>query len=332
MKKHLFVALFLAVMCVAVWPRPVNAQSDSSTTDPSAVPRLADGRPDLQGVWDFRSTVPLQRREQRDESKIRAARQADDPRNENVPAYNAFWLDSGASVEDERTSLIVDPPDGKLPPLAPGAARQVGSYQAAHLPAERPIRYRGGGTYPNSYEDRGLAERCILGFNSGPPVIPGGYNQNLQVFQTSDHVVIYNEMVHNARIVPLDGRPRLPDSIRQWVGDSRGYWDGDTLVIESTNFTDKTSGFDDGMTSGMGDGTALYLTERLRRVDANTLEYEFTLDDRQTFSRPFTAMLPMAKSDSLIYEFACHEGNYGLRDILAGARVEELRMVEDEAK
>ena len=217
-----------------------------------------------------------------------------------------------------------DPPDGRLPPLAPGVVRQVGSFADAYLPAERPIRYRGGGAYPNGYEDRGLGERCILGLNAGPPVSPGVYNQNLQVFQTSDHVVIYNEMVHDARVIPLDGRPHLPDDIRQWHGDSRGYWDGDTLVIESTNFSDKVGGFDDSPTSAMGNGRALHLTERLRRRDAMTLEYEYTVDNPETFTRPFTVMIPMLKSDSGIFEYACHEGNYGLAQILSTARTEEL--------
>ena len=193
------------------------------------------------------------------------------------------------------------------------------------LPAERPIRYRGGGAYPNGPEDRGLAERCLIGFNTGPPILPGAYNQNLQIFQTADHVVIYNEMVHDARIIPLGGHPHVPDAIRQWMGDSQGYWDGDTLVIESTNFTEKTAGFNDSLTTGIGDGKALHLTERLRLRNADTLEYEFAVNDPATFTAAFTGMIPMAKSDSLIFEYACHEGNYALHDILAGARVEELR-------
>ena len=226
-------------------------------------------------------------------------------------------------TEDGRTSLIVNPPDGRLPPLAPGALRQVGSY-VADLPSERPIRYRGGGIVPDGPEDRGLAERCLVGFNTGPPIIPGAYNQNIQVFQTADHVVIYNEMVHDSRIVALDGSPHLPDGIRQWMGNSRGHWDGDTLVIESTNFSNRTLSFNDSLTSGMGTGTTLHLTERLHRVDAHTLEYEFTVNDPSTFTRPFTGMIPMTKNDGLVFEFACHEGNYGLLNILRGVRQEEL--------
>ena len=226
-------------------------------------------------------------------------------------------------LEGSRTSIIVDPPDGRLPSLVPGAVRQVGSYQKPYTSGERPVRYRGGGLYPEGPEDRGLAERCLVGFNAGPPVLPGGYNQNLQIFQTADYVVILHEMVHDARIVPLDGRPHLPDSIRQWMGNPRGRWEGDTLVIESTNFTDKTSSFNDSPSSGMGTGRTLRLTERLRRVNADTLEYEFTVNDPATFTRPFTGIIPMRRSTEPLFEFACHEGNYGMTNILAGARTQE---------
>ena len=163
----------------------------------------------------------------------------------------------------------------------------------------------------------------MIGFNAGPPVIPGGYNENLQIFQTPDYVVVLHEMVHDARVVPLDGHPHLPEGIRQWIGEPRGYWDGDTLVIESTNFSDKTLSFNDSLTSGMGTGKTLHLTERFRRVGADTLEYEYTVNDPATFTRPFTGMIPMTKTEGPIFEYACHEGNYGLMDILAGARMEE---------
>ena len=334
MTQRINAALFATVAAVGIGLQPVAAQG-TSTTDESGVARLADGRPDLQGVWDFRSTVPFERRDPAAEQARAAARATARARKETqVPvlvgteAYNQFWYDARSTREDARTSLIVDPPNGRLPPLVPATEHQVGSYAEAYLPAERPIRYRGGGAYANGPEDRGLAERCILGFNSGPPVRPGGYNQNMQVFQTSDHVVIYNEMVHNARVVPLDGRPHLPDDIRQWAGDSRGYWDGDTLVIESTNFSDKVGGFNDSSTSALGNGRALHLTERLRRLDAVTLEYEFTVTHPEVFTRPFTAVVPMTKSDLQIFEYACHEGNYGLAQILLGTRMEERSATE----
>ena len=152
---------------------------------------------------------------------------------------------------------------------------------------------------------------------------PIGYNNNIQVFQTSDYVVILNEMVHDSRIVPLDGRPHLPDGLRQWMGDSRGHWNGDTLVIETTNFTDRTSSFSPTLSRALGTGETLRLMERFRLVDEQTLQYEYTVDDPVTFTRPFTAAIPMKRSEGQIYEYACHEGNRGLENILAGARADE---------
>ena len=152
--------------------------------------------------------------------------------------------------------------------------------------------------------------------------MPIGYNQNIQIFQTADHFVILNEMVHDARIVPLDGRAHLPEGVRQWMGDSRGYWDGDTLVVESTNFTDRTASFNPSVATAIGSGTTLHLTERFSRTADDTLLYEFTVNDPASFTRPFTAALPMKAGDG-IFEYACHEGNYGLFNILAGARAEE---------
>lgn len=171
-------------------------------------------------------------------------------------------------------------------------------------------------------EDRGLAERCIVGFNAGPPMAPGGYNNNVQLFQTSDHVVILTEMVHDARIVALDGRPHLPETIRQWSGSSRGRWVGDTLVVETTNFTDKTASFGPNITTAYGTGQTLHLTERFSRVGADTLLYEYTVSDPRTFAGPFTVALSMRRGSGL-FEYACHEGNYGMPDILAGARAQE---------
>jgi hypothetical protein len=327
MRNRMLLALMIVVSMAA------SAATAQSTAE---VPRLADGRPDLQGVWDFRTITPLERPPELGDKAVLTAEEAaalqaaavrvdEEPPPGEVGAYNQFWFDQGAAVvEGLRTSLLTDPPNGRLPALVPGALHQIGSY-GRDMPGERPIRYRGGGSDPISYEDRGLAERCLLGFNAGPPVLPAGYNQNIQVFQTADYVVLFHEMVHDTRIVPLTGSPHLADDIRQWMGDSRGYWDGDTLVIESTNFSDKTASFNDTITSAMGTGLTLHLTERLRRVDADTLEYEFTINDPETFSRPFTGMIPMAKSSEPVYEYACHEGNYGLPNQLAGARMEELK-------
>ena len=308
--------------------------------------RTGDGKPDLQGVWDFRTLTPLERPESRGDQAVltpeevaefdaqsvereRAAYAPSEVRDEplpvggNVGAYNSYWVDQGASVVDgARTSLIVDPPDGRLPALAPGV-EMVTLSLGEDLSGERPIRVRAAGIGADHWEDRGLAERCLLGFNSGPPIVPAGYNQNIQIFQTSDHVVILNEMVHDARIVPLDGRDHLPEEITQWLGDSRGYWDGDVLVVESQNFSDKTASFNPSVAHSVGSGTTLRLTERFSRAGDDTLLYEYTVTDPWTFTTPFTVSLPMKKGD-VMYEYACHEGNYGLPNMLSGARALEL--------
>ena len=314
-------------------------------------PRLPDGRPDLQGVWDFQSLTPLQRPEDQDKAVLTAeeiaaveaaaaennaaANAPSEVRDEplpvggNVGGYNRYWVDQDASVvEDGRTSLIVDPPTGRLPALQPGVDL-IELSLGEDRPGTRPVRARAAGIGADSYEDRGLAERCLLGFNSGPPIVPAGYNQNIQIFQTPDHLVVLNEMVHDARIVPLDGRGHLPEGVRQWMGDSRGYWDGDTLVVETTNFSDKTASFNPSVATAVGTGTTLRLTERFSRVADDTLLYEYTVDDPNSFTAPFTVALPMKRGDGM-YEYACHEGNYGLLNILAGARAAEREAADQE--
>ena len=202
-----------------------------------------------------------------------------------------------------RTSLIVDPPDGRIPPLtADGQARAAARAEARRLhPADGP-------------EDRSLGERCLL-FNAGPPMLSGPYNNYVQILQTRDHVVIHNEMIHDARVVPLDGRPHVPPSIRLLLGDSRGRWEGDALVVETTNFTNKTT--------VRGSGERLRLVERFTRTGPRTLLYEFTVDDPASFTKPWSAALPMTKTDDRLYEYACHEGNYAMTGILRGSRAGE---------
>ena len=179
-------------------------------------------------------------------------------------------------------------------------------------PPDPPVRFLVGGMGMRGPEDRGLAERCLLGFNTGPPIVPvaprGRYNQNMQLFQTPDHVVVFTEMVHEARIVPLDGRDPLPDGIRQWMGSSRGRWEGDTLVVETTNFTDKTASFVPFTRLAIGTGRTLHLTERFRLVAADTLLYEFTIDDPASFTRPFTAAIPMKRGTAPLFEYADRSG------------------------
>ena len=286
-------------------------------------PRTPWGAPDLQGVWDFRTATPLQRPEDRAEQALLTEEEAANieqeavdrnvrlweaaPRRteagDSVGGYNNFWLDFGTNViESRRTSLIVDPPDGRIPPLSEEGQRRADertAYREAH-PAD-------------SYLDRNAFDRCILGFNTGPPMTPGFYNQNMQLFQTPDHVVVLNEMVHDARIIPIDG-PQRPD-IESWTGESRGQWEGDTLVVETKHFSDK-HGY-------RGSTRDRHLVERFTRVDADTLLYEFTISDPATWTAPWTAQVPMRSNELPLFEYACHEGNYAMPNILGGARQEE---------
>ena len=282
--------------------------------------------PDLQGTWNFSTITPLERpaefaakefltdAEASGYEARTAQRNNRDTREQSADAdvssaYNEFWWDRGvhaARVNGRtRTSLIVDPPDGRIPALtADGQQRAAARAEARRLhPADGP-------------EDRSLGERCLL-FNAGPPMLSGPYNNYVQILQNRDHVVILNEMIHDSRIVPLDGRPHLPPAIRRLLGDSRGRWEGNSLVVETTNFS--------GQTSVRGSGERLRLVERFTRVDAGTLLYEFTLDDPASFVKPWTAVLPMTKTDDRIYEYACHEGNYAMTGILRGARATDQK-------
>jgi hypothetical protein len=224
----------------------------------------------------------------------------------NVGAYNSFWLDGGTKIVGTRqTSIITDPPDGRLPPLTPNGLRLAAARDEAATRNWGP-------------EDRDVVERCLMGFNAGPPMLPSPYNNVFQLFQTPDYVVIYNEMVHHARIVPLDRRPH--GTIRQWVGDSRGHWEGDTLVVETKNFTDKGNAL--YVLGYSGDENAS-VVERFSRVAADTLRYEFTVTDSTVWTKPFSGVVPMTKTQEKVYEYACHEGNYAMVDILSGARRNE---------
>ena len=342
------IAAFVALVAVVLLPAHAGAQAPLSKAS-SAVPRTPDGKPDLQGFWDFRTLTPLERpanlaskpflteeeakalQDQNTNRRDRAA-SASEPRAGARPpgggaaavgAYNDFWIDSGSSVVgDRRTSLIIDPSDGRVPAAVPGVSRQAGSLME-DLAALPPIRVLATGAKADGPESRGLSERCLVGFNSGPPMVPSGYNNHMQLVQTSSYIAILNEMNHDVRIVPLDGRVPLPGSLRQWAGVSRGHWEGDTLVVRTTNFTDKTASFSPTVATAVGSGATLTLIERFRRADATTLHYEFTVEDPSTFTRPFTALVPMQKSDQPVFEYACHEGNYGLASILRGARAEE---------
>ena len=319
------IARGLAIVMAVGLLAPASASAQPSTPSTSTVPRTPDGHPDLQGVWDFGSVTALQRPAaladkefltDEDvaalEAQAAAGRVDRPPRAGDPGSYNQFWFARGTTVAGtRRTSLIVDPPAGRLPPYTrEGEARMAAREEA---------RRRNAGP-----EDRDVDERCILGFNSGPPMLPGAYNNFVQVFQGPGHVAILNEMVHDVRLVPLDGRPSLPQQIRQWKGDSRGRWEGDTLVIETMNFMAiGTAHPAPNMERLEATGSHLRLVERLRRLDAETLLYEFTMDDPTAWTMPWSVELTMTRSDDALYEYACHEGNYGLFNILAGARTAE---------
>ena len=297
------------------------------------VPRTEYGQPDLSGVWNFSSFVPMQRPRQfadkefltpEDIAAIANQTEAglEALNNIGVGGYNTFWVENAGRGDNTRTSLITYPEDGRVPETVEGVPVQVGGL-GPDEPGIRPVRMTVGGIAKDGPEDRGLSERCIVGFNSGPPFTPNLYNNNVQLVQSKDHVVIMTEMIHDARIVPLDGRDHINDSIRQWSGDSRGYWDGDTLVVETRNFNDLTQSF-----SVFGSSLDKVLTEKFTRVDEFTVVYEFTVEDPSTFKDKITVLLPMAKVDGLMYEYACHEGNYGMVNILRGERMEEQRASE----
>ena len=316
-----------------------------------AAPRTAWGASDLQGVWDFRSITPMERPEELGDQAFLTEEEAANleqetlARNEdllNRPAvrtevtesvdrgaegapgfYNNFWLDRGTTIVDtRRTSLVVDPPDGQIPTLVPEAVERQAQLRAAREGTANHEPTPGG--WVEDLGANGLQLRCITGFNAGPPMTPGGYNNNVQIFQTPDHVVLLNEMNHNARIVSLDGRPAI--DLPQWTGDSRGHWEGDTLVVETANFLRETS-FQSGSTDA-----DLRLTERFTRVSPQVLMYEATIDDPTVWSRPWTYEVPMVWNEQPMFEYACHEGNYGLYNILAGARVAEAAAAAEASK
>ncbi|MDE0507797.1 MAG: hypothetical protein OXI17_04090, partial [Gammaproteobacteria bacterium] len=222
-----------------------------------------------------------------------------------------------------RTSHIVYPTDGQMPATVEGVEIVFGGL-GDDVPGQRPVRFVVGGIGKDGPEDRGLSERCIVGFNSGPPFMPSLYNNNVQIFQNSDTVVILTEMIHDARIVPIGERPPLDENIGLWSGDSRGYYDGDTLVVETRNFNGLTQSF-----GGFGHSADKVLTEKFTRIDEYTVDYEWTIDDPSTFTDKMTVIVPMTKVAGQLYEYACHEGNYGMVNIIRGARAQEALAAEE---
>jgi hypothetical protein len=323
-------------MMIAMVPLAVSAagqkpsqKSKAVTAKPWTPPRTADGQPDLEGVWSNASIIPLERPKELEgkqfltpaeatayEARVFGRSTREGPLAPGqVGTYNDFWWDADSKrAPNFRTSIIVDPPDGKAPALTPAAQRRLEAdraYAREH-PADGP-------------EDRPLYERCIVYPMTGPPMLPSYYDNHqygpltslYKIVQTRGYVVILTEILHEARFVPLDGRPHLPDTVRQWMGDPRGHWEGNTLVVDSTNFT--------GKTKFRGADENLHLIERFTRTASGILLYEFTVDDPTAFTRPWKGEVPMIANDSALFEHGCHEGNYGLVGILGGARADEKK-------
>ena len=322
-------ALALAALLLTACGRDAGQGAALTDYDP---PRTQWGQPDLQGVWNFSSSIPMQRPPQfadreymTQEEMVDFAQQTETflerVNDIGVGGYNTFWVESAGHGDNLRTSLITHPRNGKLPATREGVPVQVGGL-GPDEPGTRPVRMVVGGIAKDGPEDRGLSERCIVGFNSGPPFVPSLYNNNVQIVQGREHVVLITEMIHDARIVTIDEGPRdlahVHDDIRLWSGDSRGYWDGNTLVVETRNFSGLTQSF-----APYGSAEEKLLIERFTRTGPYSVDYEFTIDDPATFKDRLTARVPMAKVDGLMYEYACHEGNYGMQNTLRGARVQE---------
>jgi hypothetical protein len=302
---------------------PTAAQTKKWT-----VPRTPDGHPDLQGFWNNTTYTPLERPKgidkeffTREEVVELMKRAASEEAEQTTPGtvedvhydFTQFGLDKSQSplALNLRTSLIVDPADGRLPPMTEDGRRRA----AARADARKRM-----GAPTDAVQNQSFMVRCILMDRNGPPMLAGAYNNNYQIVQSAGTVMILVEMLHDPRIVPLDRVAPLASNVRQLEGSSRGRWDGNTLVIETANFTDKTA--------FQGSSEDMRLTERFTRVSDDTLMYRFTVDDPATWTRPWSAEVPWKKAIGPLFEHACHEGNYGLYNTLAGARAEEKRAAD----
>jgi hypothetical protein len=332
MKRILFVA---GVILTAA---PLSAWAQTAAGGSWAAPRTPDGRPDMQGMWTTQTYTPLQRPERfagreflTDQEMVELTKlvtqdgadplagtflaASDDERSKRIqqvdPTHynNAVWLATPQpkGLSSRRTSLIVDPPDGRLPPLTPEGQKRAAARRAA--------------AGFDSYENRPLQERCVVWTHEGPPMLPPPYNDVLQILQTPGYVVVRRELTTNLpRIIPTDGRPQPSERLRQWAGYSGGRWEGDTLVVETANFNDKVA--------FQGSSAALRVVERFTRESADRILYRFTVDDPTTWTRPWSVELPMTKTPGHPYEYACHEGNYGVVNILKGARAADKRAAD----
>jgi len=342
----------LTALAVALFVAGASAQTSRS----SSIPRLADGHPDLQGVYDLAMLTPVERpvgvtspvytdteaqklerqvaaRKEYSARAIKGDRDAPPKGGDgsagaagNVGGYNSFWIDSGSAFTivdgQKRSSIVIDPPDGRVPALTPEARQRATAFRNQAATSDQTAQEDDPGfeKAPGAYDDperRPLGERCLMGFGStsGPPALPDYFYNNLhQIVQTPDYVMILTEMVHDARVVRMN-QPHLPSAIHRWMGDSVGRWEGDTLVVDTTNFTDKTR--------FRGSSANLHVVERFTRTGPRALVYRFTIEDPTTWTRPWTGEYTWGATDEHIYEYACHEGNYALADILRGARLKE---------
>jgi hypothetical protein len=286
----------------------------------------------LQGFWTNSTYTPLERPKDVDkeyytpeEAEGAIKRAAERENEQTVPGttadvhydFSQFGLDRSQSTfaRSLRTSLIVDPPDGRIPPMTPEGEKRV----AARAAARKAL----GGQY-DAVENMPIGSRCIIMAGAGPPMMNAGYNANYQIVQAPGYVMILTEMIHDVRIIPLDGRPQPPAGVRQWTGVSRGRWEGQTLVVETTNFN--------GKNPFRGASENMRVIERFTRTADDTISYSFTIDDPSTWVKPWSAEMPMVRTEGPIFEFACHETNYGITNILAGARADEQRAAEAAAK
>jgi hypothetical protein len=319
------IRLLMIVLAVVLLITASAAGQAPATAKKWTPPRTPDGQPDLQGYWTNSTYTPLERPNgvtkefyTKEEVAKMEKEAADRESEETTPGTVAdvhydltqFGLDRSQSTfsSNVRTSIITDPANGKMPPV-----NAQGQKRAAERAAER----KRMGAITDAAENMALGTRCILMAGSGPPLMNAGYNSNYQIVQGPGYVLLLTEMIHDVRLVPLDGRPHLPENVRQWMGNSRGHWEGDTLVVETTNFTEKTA--------FRGSSRNMKVTERFTRTDPNTISYTFTIDDPSTWDRPWSGELPMKKTVGPIFEHACHEGNYGVANTLAGARNEEKK-------
>lgn len=318
--------LGVAIGVLLLHPALAAGQAKSSASQSDKVSRTADGHPDLTGLWGYETVTPLERPAELAGKQVLTAQEAAEfekrvleGRNHDrrdggtqadvARAYNEFWWDQGTKViGSRRTSLVIDPPDGRIPPLTPQAQKRANTPEA-----QKKLEVRRGRLPASSWADMDTGDRCIV---RAVPRFPGAYNNNFLIAHNPGTVVLVSEMIHEARIIPLDGRPHIDQKVQQWMGDSRGRWEGDTLVVDTTNFTDRQD-FRDMPQGGM------HLVERFTRVNADAIEYQVTIDAPETYTKPWTVAFPLTRNQGQMFEYACHEGNYGMSGLLSGSRAQE---------